>query len=467
MPLNRSELKKNTAYAFTAQFLALVLSVIMSLIVPKLIGIKAFSYWQLFIFYTQYGGFLHLGLNDGVYLRIGGREYASLDYDKLGSEYKYAISVQTVLCLVICILAFFFCGKDRYIIILLSCVCTIINNTITYFGYILQAVNNIKAYSISQILEKIAFIFILCLLFIFRSEHYVYYVGFYIATRVVAMAYCMYESKEIVMSKLLKWKNVINDLFENVKVGLTLTFSNVASMLILGFGRFFTDASFGIVEFGKLSFAIMLTNFFLVFMMQISLVLFPALRRLQENELSKVFSKINSLLTFIAPMALISFPIISLFISYWVPSYKKSLDYLVFLLPLVCYDGKMQLLFNTFLKVSRKEKLMLLINIISCIASLVITCIAVHVFHSIEMIALGMLIAVVIRSIMAEYYLGNLYGVNPSKSICLFAALCLSFIIAFYFFNLWTAWTIYTTLCILSCFFNRKSIANLKHSLIK
>ncbi len=467
MPLNKSELKRNASYAFTAQFLALLLSVIMSLIVPKLIGVEAFSYWQLFIFYTQYGGFLHLGLNDGVYLRSGGKEYGSLNYRQLGSEYKYAITIQTGLCAIICLWAFFFCDKDRYTIILLSCICTIINNTVTYFGYILQAVNNTKAYSISQIFEKIVFIAILGLLFICKSEDWLYYIGFYIFARIIAMVYCIYEAKEVLLSKLLRWKNIVSDLCENVKVGLTLTFSNVASMLILGIGRFFTDASFGIVEFGKLSFAIMLTNFFLVFMLQISLVLFPALRRLNKDELPGIFAKINIALTILAPLLLLMYPLIYLFISYWLPGYKQSLVYLIFLLPLTCYDGKMQLLFNTFLKVSHKERIMFYINMTSFLLSLVMAWVAVYVIHSITFVALGMLVAIIVRSVIAEIYLSKLYNIKSYANALMFAFLCVGFVLSFNYFNIWIALTIYFVQYIMCCYLNRKSVAMLKHRIIK
>lgn len=70
----KSAFIKNILYAFLAQGIALFLSVLMSLIVPKILGVEQYSYWQLFIFYTGYVGFFHFGLNDGVYLRLGGQK---------------------------------------------------------------------------------------------------------------------------------------------------------------------------------------------------------------------------------------------------------------------------------------------------------------------------------------------------------------------------------------------------------
>lgn len=465
MPLKARELKRNTGYAFAAQLLALGLSVIMSLIVPKLMGVKPFSYWQLFIFYTQYGGFLHLGLNDGVYLRTGGKNYNELDYSLLGSEYKYGIIFQTLICVLICVCSYFFCGSERYLIIVLSCICTLISNSISYFGYILQAVNNTKAFSLSQIYEKAVFIAILLALCFAGKEDYLNIICFYIIARLIALVYCIYKAKEVFFSRILQWIKIKTDLFENVKVGLTLTLSNVASMLILGIGRFMTDANFGIVEFGKLSFAIMITNFFLVFMSQVSLVLFPALRQLNTKELPNLFSKMNATITILSPVLLLCYPLVYIFLTFWLPAYKESLVYLIFLLPLTCYDGKMQMLFNTFLKVSRKELQMLYINAISCILSILLSAIAIYAFHSIVLVALGMLIALMVRSFIAEIYLSRLYNVGHDNNILSFALLCISFVVLFYYCNIWIATLCYLTVFLFYSFKHRKVIYAIANNL--
>ena len=52
----------------------------------------------------------------------------------------------------------------------------------------------------------------------------------------------------------------------NITVGLSLTISGLASMTILGIGRFFVDTKMGIIEFGKVSFAILMVNFFRCFL---------------------------------------------------------------------------------------------------------------------------------------------------------------------------------------------------------
>lgn len=61
--------------------------------------------------------------------------------------------------------------------------------------------------------------------------------------------------------------------------------STITGMLILGFGRFLVDLKWGIKEFAMISFAFMFVNFFLMFVNQVSIVLFPELKRWERNKI--------------------------------------------------------------------------------------------------------------------------------------------------------------------------------------
>ena len=67
--------KTNLIYALIAQTISLLLSLIISFIVPKFLGVEEFGYWQLFVFYSSYVNIAQLGISDGLYLRLGGENY--------------------------------------------------------------------------------------------------------------------------------------------------------------------------------------------------------------------------------------------------------------------------------------------------------------------------------------------------------------------------------------------------------
>ena len=99
---------KNLLYAFVAQGLSFILSALMSIIVPKVLSVNDFGYWQLFIFYTSYVGFFHFGFNDGIYLLNGGKNYDELNYNEIGGAFWISFFVQLILGVVFAIICSFF-----------------------------------------------------------------------------------------------------------------------------------------------------------------------------------------------------------------------------------------------------------------------------------------------------------------------------------------------------------------------
>ena len=99
---------QNIFYAFFAQGLSLFMSVLMLAIVPKVLGIVEFSYWQLFLFYCSFVGFFHLGFNDGVYLQLGGKDYSEINKELIGNQIRISFAIQTIIVLLIWMFLFFF-----------------------------------------------------------------------------------------------------------------------------------------------------------------------------------------------------------------------------------------------------------------------------------------------------------------------------------------------------------------------
>ena len=68
--MNIKSIIKNLFIAFFSQGVSLLASFLTTLILPKLVSVSDYGLWQLFIFYTTYAGVFHLGLDDGVYLKL-------------------------------------------------------------------------------------------------------------------------------------------------------------------------------------------------------------------------------------------------------------------------------------------------------------------------------------------------------------------------------------------------------------
>ena len=95
----------------------------------------------------------------------------------------------------------------------------------------------------------------------------------------------------------------------------------------------------------------------------------------------------------------------------------------------------MQLLVNTYLKSMRKENALMWINVISLVFAIVLMAFAAFVISSITATAIAMVIAIVVRSIFAEAYLGRYIDVGASTVIASEVALAVSFVVFAYGFS--------------------------------
>ena len=157
--MNYRALARNMGTAFLAQGVAMLLSIIQTLLVPKLLGTTQYGYWQLFIFYQGYVGFAHLGLNDGVYLVKGGQTRSEIDKKSVNSQFVFGVAFQLVIAAAIVALALVGgFGPDREFVIVCTGIFLTIQNAANFFSYLLQAMNETRRSSYSTIVERLTFL---------------------------------------------------------------------------------------------------------------------------------------------------------------------------------------------------------------------------------------------------------------------------------------------------------------------
>lgn len=434
--MKSSNFVQNLFYAFGAQFISLVLSVLMSLVVPKILGIEDYSFWQLFIFYCGYSGFLHFGLIDGIYLKYGGKRYDTLDFSLIGSQFFLTLCFQLFIATIIVFtVRNYGFETERLYVIYGTLAYMIIYNASAFLGYIFQAVNETKKYSISIMVDRVFFILIVLIALFKDSSDFKFLVNFYIASKALALLYCMYSGKSILFAKKNFNIYVLKEMINNISIGSKLLIANIASSMILGIGRIFIDDQWGITAFGKVSFALSLTSFFLQFISQVSMVLFPALRQTNSEKLRNLYFNIRNSLSVFLPIIFIFYIPIKIILSIWLPQYKESLEYMALLLPLCIFDGKMQMLCNTYFKVLRKETLLLFINIFAALFSLVLCAIGAFVLHSMNAIIIFMGISIALRSIFSEIYLARMFKMSIIKNLIIELIFITIFIVSISFFS--------------------------------
>lgn len=410
--MNFRALAKDTLTAFAAQGVSFVASVVTALFMPKVLGVTAYGYWQLFIFYSTYGGFFHLGLNDGVYLVEGGKTRDQIDKKAINSQFRVGIGIQVIMGLLITVIATIISpGPERTFVLLSFAFYTVLLNLSAYLGYVFQAVNETKLFSFMTMLERFAFLVPMVVFLVLGVESFEPYVIAYIGARACALLYTIWHARDFLAAGAYSASESIRMSIASIKVGICLMLANTADMLILGVARGIIDLACGIEAFGRVSFSLSLVNFFISFVSQAAMVLFPALRQGSESERRAFYMRSRDLMQLAFPVVyLLYFPIVWL-LSYWLPQYADSLYYFAILLPICVFNTKMNITCTTYFKVLRMERTLLKVNIVTVLASLAFSLIGVYVFESIDAVLLAAVIAIAGRSLWSEHRLNKLLEV--------------------------------------------------------
>ena len=456
--LLNNKFRKNILMAILAQLISFSVSLLMSIVIPRYMEVAEYGYWQLFIFCLNYVGLSHFGWVDGIYLRSLGKDYNKLDYSLYGTQFWLLIVQQTAIAAVVISIGCRASEQDRIFIYCAVAIYMILYNLSYYLGYIFQATNRTEIYSKSVIIDKAIYFVFLLILVGNKCTNYKLYIVFYFVSRVVALGYCMIKGKNVIGAKATPSIQIFKEIYHNTKVGVNLVVGNLAGSFVIGCGRMVVDWHWGIEAFSIFSLSVTLVNFFLTFIGQISMVLLPALKCTNEKKQIENFDKIRILLPVILLGLMVGYVPGKVILSFWLPQYRQSLVYMVILLPICIFDGKMQLVNNVYLKILRKEDIILKINLICVGAAVILSVGAAVILESTEMVMAVLTAVIVIRSICAEKYLEKLLKANDNKTIGLEILLCFIFVIANLNFSEIKAFIIYGVCYIVCITFNIKRI---------
>ena len=239
--------------------------------------------------------------------------------------------------------------------------------------------------------------------------------------------YCLHNSKEIIKYVFTNqgWEYK-NELFANFKHGFVQTIANIVGLLLVGITRFFIDDKWGIEVFGMASYSLVVVNFIMLFVSEISSVMYPELRTMDPKVLDGLFTKIQNILLLLTPLLLFSFYPLSILINYFLPDYSIALRFMIYLLPLCVYEAKVMLQINTYLKVYNKPKILMLCNIEALIFGLLLSGICVYCMDNVVLAIASMPLTILfqyciaLRKIRQKSYLVDLKYILPEVILLLF-----------------------------------------------
>ena len=420
----------NISVSIAANIFSMLFSVIMILVAPKIIGVEGYGSWQLYIFYITLGAWFQFGWVDGVFLRYAGILYDDINKNKISTQFWLLWLFEVIIAsLIFSALIYLWHDENKVYIAGAACLGNIILTPRALILYVLQITNRIKTYAVNTILEKIFFfIFLILFFFIYNKFNFVYIIISDLLAKALSLGCLMIICGDLVFAKLESIVSGIKEAYENISVGVKLMLANMASILILSIIRWGISEGWDLATFGKVSLTLSISNFFMVFISAVSVVLFPILKRTEEKNLSKIYAVLRECLAVASLGLLIVYYPLSSALAIWLPQYADRLFYMAVLFPICLFESRVSLLINTYLKTLRQERLMLIINSIAVVVSLVCTIITVYWLHNLNLAVLSIVLVFAFRCILAEYFLGRLLKLKLMRDVLLEIVMVVCFI---------------------------------------
>lgn len=443
MNVGFSGVLKNISYSFLANLVTLLVAVIMTLIAPKFLSVYEYGLWQLFLFYYYYVGFFHFGWEDGIYLRYAGKPFNNLPRQTMAGQFRGIVLLQLCLAMILWF-AFpvFVRDPDKLQILRFTALLIPFLNFNNLCNFIMQISNRIKDYARMLFLEQIVFLS-LSLLFLVVLSHR-NFLSLYFA-RVIAVLSVVFIGgwfcRGFLHPPFPATKDFLQETRLNIAAGSKLMLANVAGMLIIGIVRYGISVGWDVATFGKISLTLNISNFLLVFINAVSIVLFPLLK--QTEELSHLYTDMHKGLSVILMSLLLAYYPLKAGLSWWLPRYADSLAYMALLLPVCLFESRMQLLCNTYLKSLRQETVLLKINCVMVLLSIAVTIITVSVYHQITMAVFSITVLYTVRCMLAEYWLRRILAVQWNWDAVQEVLLVVLFVMSGWYLDSWYCMLLY------------------------
>lgn len=393
--MKRNKLFFNIGISMLVQVVSLLTSFVVSLIVPKYIDILDYSYWQTYVLYSSYVSIFQFGLIDGFILKYSKYDYDELDKEEIRSQLQVFLAFLTTLSLLTIIVSVFFLDGVAKILGILLAISIVLKNHFWYSSTICQITYRIDKYSKITILQRFSYLIGVIILLVVGVKEFFWYCIADIIGDILSGILSVKYNKELSFGRIKNIRNTLKNIWENLKCGISLLLANYSTALIIGAAKMLVQFRWGDITFGKISFGFSLTNLFLTFITAISVVLFPSLKRIDKNKLPVMYSKIRKLSTIVMFLALAFYYPIALAIDAWIPKYAESISYMLYLLPIVAFVTRTNLLTNNYLKIFRREKQMFAVNVIFALIGIGIYSLCAFVFNNL----IGILISVVVIEI--------------------------------------------------------------------
>ncbi|MEG0271730.1 MAG: hypothetical protein RR639_00415 [Hydrogenoanaerobacterium sp.] len=352
----------NIKYSFISQIVILIVGVLKTLIVPSVLTVETYAYWQMYLFYISYIGFFYLGFNDGILLKYGKYNYKELPFEKLRSSMMFYIAMLSLFSAGVFIFSINIQDSQKSFVMLIVSMSIVMMGLNGVMIYVFLITNQIKRHSLFSAVDSVSILVGALALVFLRKDQYQFLVYFVFTTKLISVTAMCILCKDLLVGKQASLRVGFVEFIDNIKVGSMLMIAQIMSMLITGIGRMFIEYTQDVSQYAYYSFGMTIINVIMVAVVAVSTVMYPTLGRIDTKLLPIYFKKICAYITDFNVLALLAYFPAYILIGLIFPKYASMLPYLSVFFAMLTWQAKTNIITNSYFRVLRMEKQMLRIN---------------------------------------------------------------------------------------------------------
>ena len=292
--VKRETIVKSSIGVFVSNLILVIVGIITGFIVPNVLGVLQYGYFETFVLYATYTTFLQLGFINGIYLIFGDKNLEDLDKKLFRMFFKFFFALELTISCVLLITGLFLLKVNILIseILLFLAIYNLATNIMTYFQLLSQITMRFKEFSSRTIFQSIFKIIIivitLVVYFVFgrKDVNYLLYTILYVGLFVGLALWYIFTYKDIVFGESYKIREHKKEIFGLFKTGFPLLVADVIVVFIYKVDKQVVDLGFSKTVFSYFAFAYSVIALVTTLINSLKTTIYPVLKR-SSNKLEE------------------------------------------------------------------------------------------------------------------------------------------------------------------------------------
>lgn len=422
-------LVKSSIGVFISNIFLVISGLLTGFVVPNLMGVVQYGYFETFILYASYTTFFQLGFINGIYLLYGDKNLEDYNQEKFRMFFKLFLGIQFFVSLIIAVIGIVvFKNNTLLVTIVLSLsIYNLSSNVMTYFQIISQITMRFKEYfsrTLFQSLFKVVIVIVVFVIFFALGKNdvdYRIYLSLYILLFLALATWYLYTYRDIVFGKSERIRDNWKIIFDIFKKGFPLLIADIIVVLIYRVDRQIINGFFDNKIFGYYSFAYAISALVLTLISSLNTTFYPILKRSKTDHFTEQSQKFYSIILFATAFFQAGFFLIAIIVSKWLPKYYDSLHTLQILFPTMMVTAVINTAYQNIFKTLYKNGVYSIIASIILVVTIGLNIGAYFIFKNVDAIAYATLISFIIWYITLSLYLRKTIKLKVLKNSIIMA----------------------------------------------